>query len=67
MAPISMAGMGGNGLDCFRVMSNAKVFATRDGRPVGRPKTAHYIDPYVTHMDQKCFYTERLREVPKLY
>ena len=31
-------------------MSNVKVFATQDGRP---DKTTVYIDPHVTHIDQK--------------
>ena len=34
-------------------MSNVKVFATQDGRPAGCTNTAHYIDLYVTHVEQK--------------
>ena len=39
-------------LNSLHVMSNMKVFDMRP--PAGRTNTTHYINPYDTHMDQKC-------------
>ena len=46
MVPVSKAGMK-NWLRSVRVLSNAR-------RPADRTNTIHYIDPYVTLMDQIC-------------
>ena len=63
MILICIAGIKKKSLKSLRVMSNINVFATQrrtDGRLGGRPNgwanMTHYIDPYDTHMDQKCYW-----------
>ena len=51
MVPVRMAGMEKLWLKSLRVMSNVKVFATRDRRPDERTNTTQYIDPYIIHLD----------------
>ena len=41
-----------NELSSLHILSNVKVFATQDGRPVCRKDTTYYIDPFDTHVDQ---------------
>ena len=57
MVPIRMADIEKEWSKSLFVMSNVIVFARQDGRPAswltGGMNTTDYIDPYVTHMDQK--------------